>query len=83
MIKRIDYKDTLIQAMKKGLNLFVGAGFSVYAKDANGANLPVGNQIVKELHQYVGAGLNDLPRYCSVMERKNRTTLYNYLTNSL
>lgn len=77
---RIDYKETLIQAMKKGLNLFVGAGFSVYAKDADGVNLPLGNKLVEELHKHVGPGLNDLPRYCSVMERKNRTALYSYLT---
>ena len=81
MLKRIDYKETLVQAMKKGLNLFVGAGFSVYAKDSNGVALPVGNQLIKELHENVGAGLNDLPRYCSVMERRNRSALYNYLTD--
>ena len=80
MIKRIDYKDTLVQAMKSGLNLFAGAGFSVYAKDTDGSELPVGNKLVQELHQHVGQGLNDLPRYCSVMERKNRSSLYEYLT---
>lgn len=81
MLKRIDYKETLIQAMKKGINLFVGAGFSVYAKDSNGVSMPVGERLIKELHKNVGAGLSDLPRYCSVMERKNRSALYNYLTN--
>lgn len=81
MITRLDYKETLVQAMKKGLNLFVGAGFSVYAKDSNGVALPVGNQLIAELHQHVAPGLNDLPKYCSVMERKDRSILYNYLTN--
>lgn len=80
MIERFDYKETLVQAMKSGLNLFVGAGFSIYAKDSKGQPLPVGSSLIKELHQFVSPGLNDLPRYCSVMERKNRTALYSYLT---
>ena len=81
MITRLDYKETLVQAMKTGLNLFVGAGFSIYAKDSNGNPLPVGSKLIKELHQHVGSGINDLSKYCSVMERKNRSSLYNYLTN--
>lgn len=77
---RIDYKETLVQAMKTGINLFVGAGFSIYAKDSKGEPLPVGSSLIKELHQNVGPGLKDLSRYCSVMERKDRTALYSYLT---
>lgn len=80
MIERIDFKDTLIQEMKKGINLFVGAGFSVYAKDSKGNPLPLASQLIKELHENVSPGLNDLAKYCSVMERKNRTNLYDYLT---
>lgn len=80
MITRLDYKETLVHAMKKGLNLFVGAGFSVYAKDSDGVALPVGSQLISELHQHVAPGLKDLPKYCSVMERKDRSALYNYLT---
>lgn len=79
-MERVDYKDTLIQAMKSGLNLFVGAGFSVYAKDSSGRPLPVGSELIKELHGNVSPGLNDLARYCSVIERKNRSGLYDYLT---
>ncbi len=81
MIERIDYKETLIQEMKKGINLFVGAGFSVYAKDSKGNPLPVGSQLITELHRYVSPGLRDLAKYCSVMERKNRSALYDYLTD--
>lgn len=80
MVERIDYKETLIQEMKKGLNLFVGAGFSVYAMDSKGHPMPTGSQLIKELHEYVSPGLSDLAKYCSVMERKNRTALYAYLT---
>ena len=80
MITRIDYKETLVQAMKTGINLFVGAGFSLYAMDASGKKLPTGSQLLAELHTIIGPGQQDLARYCSVMERKNRGALYDYLT---
>ena len=80
MITRVDYKETLVQAMKTGINLFVGAGFSLYAKDSSGNPLPTGNKLLDELHKNVGPGQNDLARYCSVMERKNKSALYDYLT---
>ena len=66
--------------MHSGINLFVGAGFSVYAKDKTGKNLPIGSQLINELHTNVGPGQKDLSKYCSVMERKNKTLLTNYLT---
>lgn len=80
-MKRFDHKESLIQAMRSGINLFVGAGFALYAKDASGNNLPLGSTLLKELHEHVAPGINDLPKYCSVMERKNREGLYSYLTN--
>ena len=79
-IKRFDYKNSLVQAMHSGINLFVGAGFSVYAKDKTGKNLPTGNKLIEELHTNVGPGQKDLSKYCSVMERKNKTALMDYLT---
>ena len=81
MLARLDYKETLLQAMKTGINLFVGAGFSIYAKDVMGTPLPSGKQLLSELHNNIGPGQSDLARYCSVMERKNRSALYNYLTS--
>lgn len=80
-MERIDFKETLIQAMKKGINLFVGSGFSLYAKDSNGKTLPTGSELLKELQEILGPGQNDLARYCTIMERKNRSVLYNYLTS--
>lgn len=79
-LERFDCKNTLIDAMHSGLNLFVGAGFSVYAKDKNGRNLPTGNKLIEELHTNFGSGQKDLARYCSVMEKKNKTALIDYLT---
>ncbi|QUB63544.1 SIR2 family protein [Prevotella melaninogenica] len=79
-LKRFDCKNTLIDAMHSGINLFVGAGFSVYAKDKNEKNLPTGNKLIEELHTIFGSGQQDLARYCSVMEKKNKTALIDYLT---
>ncbi|MBF1646039.1 MAG: SIR2 family protein [Prevotella sp.] len=79
-LKRFDCKNTLIDAMHSGINLFVGAGFSVYAKDKNEKNLPTGNKLIEELHTIFGPGQQDLARYCSVMEKKNKTALIDYLT---
>ena len=55
-LKRFDCKNTLIDAMHSGINLFVGAGFSVYAKDKNEKNLPTGNKLIEELHTIFGSG---------------------------
>lgn len=79
-IERFDQRHTLVEAMHSGINLFVGAGFSVHAKDENGKQLPVGKQLLQELHKNLGRGLNDLSKYCSLMERKNKTALIDYLT---
>ena len=79
-LKRFDCKNTLIDAMHSGVNLFVGAGFSVYAKDKDEKNLPTGNKLIEELHTIFGSGQKDLARYCSVMEKKNKTALIDYLT---
>lgn len=79
-IVRFDHKNALVGAMHNGLNLFVGAGFSLYAKDKDDMELPTGSALLRELHENVGPGLNDLPRYCSVMERRNKKALHNYLT---
>lgn len=81
MIARIDYKDSLIHAMKTGINLFTGAGFSIKAYDKNGKCLPDGKSLLTELQSLLGPGINDLAKYCSVMERKKKSELYNYLTN--
>ena len=79
-IDRFDQKHTLIEAMHSGINLFVGAGFSVHAKDYEGKSLPLGCQLLQELHKSLGPGLNDLAKFCTLMEHKNKAALINYLT---
>lgn len=76
----IENKNTLIAYLKSGVNLFTGAAFSILAKDAEGEFLPTGAKLLEELQTNVGKGPNDLPRYCTVMERTNRQELHDYLT---
>lgn len=81
-IKRFDHKNSFINAIKTGVNLFAGAGFSIYAEDSQGKKLPLGRDLLKELKAKLGGpNLLDLPMYCSVMEKQNRTQLYDYLTS--
>ena len=76
----IENRNTLIAYLKSGVNLFTGAGFSIMAKDAEGEFLPTGGKLLEELQTNVGKGPNDLPRYCTVMERTSKQELYDYLT---
>lgn len=49
-LKRFDCKNTFLEALHNGINLFVGAGFSIHAKDELGNNLPTGKHLLSELH---------------------------------
>ena len=78
----IENEYTLIAAFKSGINIFAGAGFSLYAKDAHGHNLPTGNVLLKELKPLFtkGQSINDLPRFCTIAQREDRSKLTSYLT---
>lgn len=81
-IKRFDHKNMLINALKTGVNLFVGAGFSIYAEDKQGVKLPLGGTLLNELkNKFGGPNLPDLPMYCSVLEKRNKSQLNDYLIN--
>ena len=45
----IEYENTFKVALSQGVNLFLGSGFSLLAKDRFGRNLPTGNQLRTEL----------------------------------
>lgn len=77
----IENRNTLVANLKSGINLFVGAAFSIKAKDANGMYLPTGRDLLSELQEHVGKGPEDLPRYCTVISRTHRQELYSYLTS--
>lgn len=76
----IENKNTLTVAMRTGINLFVGAGFSILAKDKDEKKLPLGSDLLKELQSAVGPGPNNLEMYCTVKSKTHRQELNSYLT---
>lgn len=76
---KIENEHTLKEALLTGVNLFLGAGFSLGAKDINGKNLPSGSALLSELQIQFGAGLSDLPNYCTLLEHTHREQFYAYL----
>ena len=46
---KIQNENTLAHAMTTGINVFVGAGFSLYAYDKCNNRLPTGRELAKEL----------------------------------
>lgn len=47
--ERFDSPNLFLDALKNGISLFCGAGFSILACDSNRNNLPVGNDLLNEL----------------------------------
>src|SRR5215471_12696140 len=82
-ITRFDLKSTLQAALNTGINLFLGAGFSVYARDKKNHNLPIGPELLTELVDHFGcAELNTLPldRLCEVLKARDVEKFNQYLT---
>lgn len=76
----IENRNTLVAYLKSGINLFTGAAFSIMAKDEDGEYLPTGAKLLEELQTKIGKGPNDLPRYCTVIEKTHKQELCEYLT---
>jgi hypothetical protein len=78
----MDHPATLEAAMRGGINMFLGAGFSLYARDSKRRNLPVGPTLAQELVTHFGrkelAGL-PLDRLSDILRRQNETEFIGYL----
>lgn len=79
--KRFDNRASLSDAFSRGINLFLGAGFSVYAKNSTGEKLPTGNQLLLELNQKFSKNFKDLPRLCTILEKTDKDNFRTYLTS--
>ncbi|MDP9051939.1 MAG: SIR2 family protein [Acidobacteriota bacterium] len=78
----IQNANTLKEALRKPINLFLGAGFSVLAKNAAGKSLPVGNALRDDLVEaFRRPELKDLPlaRVCTIIEATRADLLEAYL----
>src|SRR5271165_1571445 len=66
----VSNENTLRSALTDGFNLFLGAGFSVLARNARGQTMPVGNQLPLELGEVFGVAGADrlnLSQICTII----------------
>ena len=78
----IENQNSLEHAFHQGINLFVGAGFSVLAKDKFGKELPLGCNLADELAEHFGKPkYYQLPQLCSILTNTVEGAFYEYLTN--
>src|SRR4051812_31800372 len=75
----IELKNVLEDAFKTGINLFLGAGFSVLAKNEDGQNLPLGTELAKDLSRYFKTASLDLPKVTQIIESRQKEQLHEYL----
>lgn len=81
-----DYEGTLLNDLSGEINLFTGAGFSVEAYNKEGASLPFGNELVREIRDFCNArGSNlpfvnlDLPRIYSIAQIQYKEELAEFM----
>lgn len=78
----IENQNSLEHAFHQGINLFVGAGFSILAKDKFGKELPLGHKLANELAEHFGKPkYYQLPQLCSILTNTVEGSFYEYLTN--
>ena len=75
------YEDLFRNALRQGINLFCGAGFSVESSDQNGVHLPVGIGLLTELKEKFPAISNysNLPRACTKIIKTDKQSFYSFL----
>lgn len=81
---QIEEKNTFDKALKSGISLFLGSGFSVLSKDKQGDCLPCGNGLLDNLKEKFPkiSAFNDLSKVCTVLEKSmDRDKFKEYLTN--
>ena len=77
---KIENEHSLKEAFRSGVNLFVGAGFSVEAKNKKGDKLPLGKNLALELcEKFDKKASEDLPRISTLLEKTNRADFYKFL----
>ncbi|MCI0659886.1 MAG: hypothetical protein L0220_02315 [Acidobacteria bacterium] len=82
----IENENLFRNALGGGINLFLGAGFSLLAKDSNGEALPLGSQLATELVREFGltdADTLSLPQICTIIEHSKKDRLRSYLKSRL
>lgn len=78
----VELQETLEASLREGVNLFLGAGFSIYSNDKEGKKLPLGYELNEELiEKFSCPKLSDLTKTCTIIDSINSDNLRNYLLN--
>ncbi len=79
-IMNIELKELFERALREGINLFLGSGFSIYSKDIDGQTLPLSVELCEELSlEFKCPNLNDLSKICTIIDTYNSEGLRNFL----
>lgn len=80
----IEERNTFERALKSGINLFLGSGFSVLAKDKKDQFLPCGGDLLNEIKREFPkvVGFTDLSKASTVLEKSmEKESFRRFLTN--
>lgn len=76
----IENENSFLAALSNGINLFIGSGFSILAKDQHGRHLPTGPQLCAELIAQFKVPANlDLSQVATILNTTARDELWSYL----
>lgn len=84
MTVSIELEATFKKALEDGINLFVGAGFPVLARNVAGSNLPTGDglrQILLKQFNLPSLTDLDLAQLCTVIQSSRQTELRSFLVD--
>lgn len=76
---KIEHENSFKAALANGINLFVGAGFSINAEDTNHRELPTGATLLTELQSYFKVKYAPLAQCCSYLNRMRNQDYKRYL----
>ncbi len=76
---RIDLEETFKQGLKNGINLFLGAGFSIDCLNIDNEKIPLGAELAQELSEKFKTPKLDLTRVTSIIESKSKEELNDFL----
>ena len=78
---KIESKTQFMNHVRNGINLLIGAGFSIGAKDINGHRLPLGNELLNELKEKFPKikNFNVLSKASLILEKSSKQEFYDYL----
>ncbi|PVD49995.1 hypothetical protein DC498_21990 [Terrimonas sp.] len=76
---RIDLEEIFRQGLQNGLNLFLGAGFSIDCLNVDNEKIPLGGELAIELAEKFKTPKLDLTRVTSIIESKNKEELNDFL----